>query len=107
MKAAAVLLLLALTASTAAAERDVCLRDTRWRGKTIDLDLKDADVQDVFRLISDVARINVVFADDVKGAVTLRFRKVPWDQAMCAIADAAHLRIDADGNVYLIRPRKP
>jgi type IV pilus assembly protein PilQ len=100
----AILVLALLAASTPAAadERDACARGTRWRGHTIDLDLKAVPLSDVFRLLSDVGRINVVVGDDVKGAVTLRLRKVPWDQAMCTIARTKQLRVVADGNVYLI-----
>jgi type IV pilus assembly protein PilQ len=89
-------------AAAVADERDACARGTRWRGHTIDLDLKAVPLADVFRLISDVGRINVVVGDDVKGAVTLRLKKVPWDQAMCTIARTKQLRVVADGNVYLI-----
>lgn len=83
-------------------ERDACVRGTRWRGHTVDLDLKGVPLSDVFRLLSDVGRINVVVGDDVKGAVTLRLTKVPWDQAMCTIARVKQLRVSVDGNVYLI-----
>lgn len=100
------MLLVALMVSAApparADERDACARGTRWRGHTIDLDLKGVPLHDVFRLLSDVGRINVVVGDDVKGAVTLRLKKVPWDQAMCTIARTRHLRVTADGNVYLV-----
>jgi type II secretory pathway component HofQ len=94
--------LLVAPAAARADERDACVRGTRWRGHTIDLDLKAVPLSDVFRLLSDVGRINVVVGDDVKGAVTLRLKKVPWDQAMCTIARTKQLRVVADGNVYLI-----
>ncbi|MBZ0232565.1 MAG: hypothetical protein K8M05_09575 [Deltaproteobacteria bacterium] len=70
--------------------------------RAIDLDLKGASLHDVFRLLSDVGRINVVVGDDVKGAVTLRLKRVPWDQALCTIARTRQLRVTADGNVYLV-----
>lgn len=92
----------ALVAPAQAEERDACARGTRWRGHAVDLDLKSASLQDVFRLLSDVGRINVVVGDDVKGAVTLRLRKVPWDQALCTVARTKQLRVMADGNVYLV-----
>lgn len=96
-----------LTPSPARAEeRDACARGTRWRGPTIDLDLKGAAIHDVFRMLSDVGRVNVVIADDVKGAVTLRLKKVPWDQALCTVARSKQLRVMADGNVYLVTPDK-
>jgi type IV pilus assembly protein PilQ len=102
--AAATLLTLLASPPARAEERDACVRGTRWRGHTIDLDLKAVPLHDVFRLLSDVGRINVVVGDDVKGAVTLRLKKVPWDQALCTIARTKQLRVTADGNVYLITP---
>lgn len=103
MRVATLLVVLTtLTAPAYADPRDACARGTRWRGHTVDLDLKDASLHDVFRLLSDVGRINVVVGDEVKGAVTLRLKKVPWDQALCTVARTKQLRVMADGNVYLV-----
>jgi len=99
---AALAMLLLAPPVARADERDACARGTRWRGHTVDLDLKGASLHDVFRLLSDVGRINVVVGDDVKGAVTLRLKKVPWDQALCTVARTKQLRVVADGNVYLV-----
>ena len=87
----------------AAAGRDACPRDARYRGRTIDLDVKDADLQDVFRLIATVGRVNIVVPDDVRGTVTLRLRRVPWDQVLCTVAAAKRLTVTVDGSVYLVR----
>jgi type II secretory pathway component HofQ len=97
--------LLAAAAGPAMAEYDPCARGTRWRGTTVDIDLKDAGLHDVFRMLSDVGRINVVVADEVRGTVTLRLKQVPWDQALCVVAASKQLKVTADGSVYLIRPR--
>jgi type IV pilus assembly protein PilQ len=91
--------------SVAWADHDPCARGAKFRGNPIDLDVKDADVQDVFRLLSDAGRVNIVLADDVRGGVTARLRRVPWDQALCAVAATKRLSVTASGNVYLIRPR--
>lgn len=105
MRLAVAALVITLAAPAAAQPRDACAPGTRWRGHTIDLDLKAASLHDVFRLLSDVGRINIVVGDDVKGAVTLRLHRVPWDQALCTIARTKHLRVRADGNVYLVISR--
>jgi len=47
-------------------------RGTKYRGATMDLDVKDADIKDVFRLLADVGKVNLVVPDDVSGRVTLR-----------------------------------
>ena len=85
--------------------RDACARGTRWRGHRIDLDLKDASLPDVFRFLADVGRVNIVVSEDVAGKVTMRLRRVPWDQVLCTVAATKQLDVSLDGNVYLVMPR--
>lgn len=104
---AALILTLLAPPVASAEERDACARGTRWRGRTIDLDVKHASLHDVFRMLSDVGAVNVVIGDDVRGEVTLRLKKVPWDQALCTVARSKQLRVMADGNVYLVTKGAP
>lgn len=53
--------------------------------KRISIDLKDADIVNVLRLLSDVSGENIIASEDIKGKVTLRLRNVPWDQALDTI----------------------
>jgi hypothetical protein len=48
----------------------------------ITLDIRDADLIDVLRLISFHACVNVIPGPDVKGAVTVKLRDVPWEEAL-------------------------
>jgi len=93
--------------SIAHADRDLCARGARHRGAPVDLDLKGADVHDVYRLLGDVGRVNIVLPDDVTGKVSLRLRRVPWDQAACVVAAVHDLEIAVDGNVLVITKRRP
>ena len=106
MRAAIVAVMLAV-AAPAAADHDGCPAGARHRGATIDLDVRGADLQDVFRLLATAGRVNIVLADDVRGAVTLQLRRVPWDQVLCTVAAARNLSVTVDGNVYLVRPAPP
>ena len=54
----------------------------RYMGRKISLDFKDADIQNVLRLIAEVSGKNIVISDAVQGKVTIRLLNVPWDQAM-------------------------
>lgn len=74
----------------------------RFRGAPIDLDVKDADLHNVLRLIADAGGANIAVADDVKGTITLRLRKVPWDQALDTVIRMEKLHLERDGDVYLI-----
>jgi len=98
------LLVVMLLAGVAHADRDLCARGTQYRGAPIDLDVKNADVHDIYRLLSDVGRVNVVVSDKVQGKVTMKLRHVPWDQAACTVAAVHHLTITVQGNVLLVMP---
>ncbi len=73
-------------------------------GRRIDLDLKDADIHDVLRLLSDVGRVNVITADNVSGSVTIRMRGVPWDQALETVLQAKGLGMVRKGNLIRVAP---
>lgn len=76
----------------------------RFTGRRIDLDLKDADIHNVLRLISDVGRVNIVTADNVSGNVTIRMRNVPWDQALETVLQAKGLGMVRQGNMIRVAP---
>ncbi len=73
-----------------------------YYGQPISLDLKDADVHNVIRLLGDVSGINIVATDDVTGQITLRLNDVPWDQALDIVMQAQNLESVQDGNVLRI-----
>lgn len=75
-----------------------------YSGRRIDLDLKDADIHNVLRLIGDVSRRNIVVADDVSGSVTIRLRNVPWDQALAVILQSKKLGMIEQGNMIRVAP---
>ncbi len=75
-----------------------------FTGRRIDLDLKDADIHNVLRLIGDVSRRNIVVADDVGGTVTIRLRNVPWDQALAVILQSKGLGKVEYANMIRIAP---
>lgn len=80
----------------------------RHHGAPVDLDLKAADLTNVFRLLADVGRVNIVVSDDVTGTITLRLKHVPWDQALEVVARTRGLVLEQDGNIIVVRTaRKP
>lgn len=83
-------------------------RTVRYRGAPVDLDVKDADLSDVFRLLAEVGHVNIVVSGEVTGTITLRLRHVPWDQALDVIARTKSLGVERDGNVMtVVGLRKP
>ena len=76
----------------------------RYTGRRIDLDLKDADVHNVLRLLADVGRVNIVTADNVTGTVTIRMRNIPWDQALDVVLQSKGLGMVRQGNIIRVAP---
>jgi len=76
----------------------------KYTGQRISLDFKDADLQNVFRIIAEVSNLNIITSDDVKGKVTLRLINVPWDQALDLVLQAKALGAKQEGNVVRIAP---
>jgi type IV pilus secretin PilQ/predicted competence protein len=74
----------------------------RYTGKRISLDFKDADVQNVLRVIADVSGLNVVATDDVTGRITLHLVNVPWDQALDVVLQSGRLMMVREGDVLRI-----
>jgi type IV pilus assembly protein PilQ len=102
----ALLIAVGLVASTPAlADRELCAPGARFRGAPLDLDVKGADLHEVYRLLGDVGKVNIVLPDDVTGKVTLRLKRVPWDQIACTVAAVHRLQITVNGNVLLVTRR--
>jgi type IV pilus assembly protein PilQ len=75
-----------------------------YNGRRIDLDLKDADVHNILRLLAEVGHVNIVTGDDVSGNVTIRMRNVPWDEALDVVLQAKGLGMQRAGNLIRVAP---
>lgn len=74
--------------------------------KKISLDLKDADLLDVLRLISHKVNINIIPSPNVKGMITLRVDDLPWrtvlkmvlaNQGYTFIEEEDVIKVDTEG----------
>ena len=92
--------------STARTAGTLSPRRERYGGRRISLDLKDAEIQNVLRLLADVSKLNIVASDDVKGTITIKLRNVPWDQALDIILSAKQLDKIRNGNIIRVAPLK-
>ncbi|MED5464319.1 MAG: type IV pilus secretin PilQ, partial [Myxococcota bacterium] len=81
-------------------------KQTRTRKKLISLDLKDADILNVLRLISEISGENIIAGDEIEGAVTMKLRNVPWDQALELILKTRQYGIARDHDVMRIAPEE-
>jgi type IV pilus assembly protein PilQ len=76
-----------------------------YRGKKITLDLQDADIVNVIRLIGDVSGKNVVVGEDVKGKITLKLKNVPWDQALDVVLKTKDMGQETRGGIIRVVPQ--
>ena len=77
----------------------------QYTGKPISLDLLDADLKNVLRLLSDITGTNMVLEPDVGGRVTIKVEKVPWDQVLDMVLAMNDLGKEEVGNVIRIARR--
>ena len=80
--------------------------DQKFHGRPISLQFKDADVRDVINLIAEETGANIVMTDDVRGRISLKLRRVPWDQALVTIMRSNGLGYVRQGNILQITPLK-
>jgi tetratricopeptide (TPR) repeat protein len=74
-----------------------------WTGQPISIDVKSADLEDLFRLFAEVGGLNIVLGPCARGQViTLRLADVPWDQALSLVVRSRGWRCRLDGNVLTI-----
>ena len=73
-----------------------------YTGEPISLDLQDVDIRNVLRLLADVTGKNLVVEPDVKGRVTLKVDRVPWDQVLDLILKINNLDKVLEGNVIRV-----
>ena len=73
-----------------------------YQGDPLSLDFQSIEIRDALKVIADFTQINIVTSDAVSGALTLRLKNVPWDQALDVILQAKRLGMRRDGNVMWI-----
>lgn len=76
-----------------------------FTGEKLSLNFQNIEVRALLQVIADFTNFNVVTSDSVTGAVTLRLKDVPWDQALDIILQARNLGMRRSGNVLWIAPK--
>jgi type IV pilus assembly protein PilQ len=84
--------------------RTVGTTEKKFTGDPINLDFKEGDILDIFRLFADISGLNIVVNPGVSGKVTLKLNQVPWDQALDLILKANNLGYTREDNVIRIAP---
>jgi type IV pilus assembly protein PilQ len=76
-----------------------------FNGEKLSLNFQNIEVRSLLQVIADFTNFNIVTSDSVTGAVTLRLKDVPWDQALDIILEAKGLGMRKSGNVLWIAPK--
>src|SRR5688572_17582807 len=73
------------------------------RGVNVDLQFANAPVIDLFRVLGDVGRVNVVVPGKV-GHVDIAMKRAPWDGVLVAVTALEGRTLFASGNTRYILP---
>ena len=75
---------------------------TQQRPRLISLDFKDADINNILRILAEFSGLNIVTSDDVKGKVTVKLQNVPWQQALDSVVRASKMAYVQEGNIIRV-----
>lgn len=76
-----------------------------FNGEKLSLNFQNIEIRSLLQVIADFTNFNIITSDSVSGAVTLRLKDVPWDQALDIILQAKGLGMRKSGNVLWIAPK--
>lgn len=72
--------------------------------ENVNFDFQDQDIVPIFRLFADISGCNLFVHPDVRGKATMKFRDVPWNQALDTILKTFSLDKSVEGNIIRIAP---
>ncbi len=68
----------------------------------VSLDFRDADIQNVLRILSYKSGLNIVTGPEVTGLVTIKLKDVPWRQALEVILQTYGYAYEQKGNIITV-----
>jgi type IV pilus assembly protein PilQ len=77
---------------------------TEYNGEKLSLNFQNIEIRALLQVIADFTSLNIITSESVTGAVTLRLRDVPWDQALDIILQAKGLGKQKRDNVIWVAP---
>ncbi|MCX5706237.1 MAG: secretin and TonB N-terminal domain-containing protein, partial [Candidatus Omnitrophica bacterium] len=70
--------------------------------ENVTLDFKEADIQNVLKIVSYKSGVNIVTTPDVMGNITVRLVDVPWETALDVILKTYGYSYQKQGNIILV-----
>jgi type IV pilus assembly protein PilQ len=76
----------------------------KYVGKRVSINVKNIEVVDLLKMISDISGFNIIIDDEVKSVppLTLTLTNIPWDQALDTIMDLSNLVAKKNSNILSI-----
>lgn len=68
----------------------------------VSIDFKDADINNVLRILSLKSQVNIVAGPEVKGTVTIRLEDVPWEKALDVVLRTYGYVYEREGNIVRV-----
>src|SRR3989338_3275694 len=68
----------------------------------VTLDFKDADIQNILRVLAYKSGVNIIAGKEVVGTVTIRLVDVPWEQALQVILSTYGFAYEREGNIISV-----
>jgi len=68
----------------------------------VSFDFRDADIRNVFRILSFKSGVNIVAGPEVTGLVTIKLDDVPWQQALDVILETYGYAYEKKGNIISV-----
>ncbi len=75
---------------------------SNYTGERISIDLQDADIEHVLRLISEISGYNLILDDEISGKISLKLVDIPWDQALDLVLLQKNLGMVMKGNILRV-----
>lgn len=68
----------------------------------LSMDFKDADINNLLRIIAEVSGLNIVAGNEVRGKVTVRLIDVPWEKALDTILSINNFAYVREDNIIRV-----
>ena len=81
---------------------DFMANNVQFYGRPISIETTNMNIIDILKFISEEGGINMIFDDGISGSMSLKLRKVPWDQALTTVLKAKKLGYRRQGEVFRI-----
>lgn len=90
----------------AQARKDNAAEQPKYTGEPINIDFKEGDLIDFFRLLSEISGLNIVLDPEIKGTISLKMVAVPYDQVFDIVLENHGLAKKIEGNVVRVAKKE-